>query len=79
MSDFFQSAYSRARGRYTQDQWLALTPAQITDAIYREMRAMDGGVSPGEPAPPPVAEPEAPRPESQTPPRRRTRRNLAAD
>lgn len=46
MSDFFQEAYRRARSRYTQEQWLALAPQQITDAIYREMRAMDAAAAP---------------------------------
>lgn len=51
MSEFFQEAYRRARGRYTQEQWLALTPQQITDAIYREMRAMDSAAQPLQPDP----------------------------
>jgi hypothetical protein len=54
MSEFFQEAYRRARSRYTQEQWLALAPQQITDAIYREMRAMDAASRP--------VEPEAPEP-----------------
>jgi hypothetical protein len=49
MSDFFQEAYRRARSRYTEEQWLALTPQQITDAIYREMRAMDAAARPDQP------------------------------
>jgi hypothetical protein len=49
MSDFFQEAYRRARSRYTQEQWVALTPQQITDAIYREMRAMDAASQPDQP------------------------------
>jgi hypothetical protein len=49
MSDFFQEAYRRARSHYTQEQWLALTPQQITDAIYREMRAMDAASQPAQP------------------------------
>ena len=42
MSDTsFQEAYARVRARYTQDEWLALNPRQITDAIYREIRQID--------------------------------------
>lgn len=41
MGDYFQTAYQRARARYTPDQWLALDPRQITEAIYREMRQID--------------------------------------
>jgi hypothetical protein len=41
MSEFFQEAYRRARDRYTREHWLALTPQQITESIYREMRQMD--------------------------------------
>lgn len=41
MSDYFQAAYERAQSRFTPDQWLALAPREITDAIYQEMRRMD--------------------------------------
>jgi len=41
VSEFFQEAYRRARSRYSREQWLALQPAQMTQAIYREMRSMD--------------------------------------
>jgi hypothetical protein len=42
MSDaLFQEAYARARGRFTDDGWLALNPRQITDAIYQEIRQID--------------------------------------
>ena len=51
MSDFFQEAYRRARSQYTQEQWLALTPQQITDSIYREMRAMDADLQASQPEP----------------------------
>jgi hypothetical protein len=37
----FQVAYKRARARYTDEQWLALNPRQVTDAIYREIRLID--------------------------------------
>jgi hypothetical protein len=41
MSDFFNEAYRRAHRRYTADQWLALTPRQVTEAIYQAMREID--------------------------------------
>jgi hypothetical protein len=42
MSDgSFQEAYARVRRRYSDQAWLALTPRQITEAIYREIRLMD--------------------------------------
>lgn len=42
MSDqIFQEAYARVRARYTEDAWLAMSPRQITDAIYREIRQID--------------------------------------
>jgi hypothetical protein len=41
MSDFFNDAYRRARSRFTTEQWLALTPQQVTQAIYQAMREMD--------------------------------------
>lgn len=37
----FQMAYEAVRGRHTPETWTALTPRQITDAIYREIRAID--------------------------------------
>jgi hypothetical protein len=37
----FQKAYARVRARYSEEQWLALTPRQITEAIYREIRQLD--------------------------------------
>jgi hypothetical protein len=46
MSEFFQEAYRRARSRFTQEQWLALAPQQITAEIYREMREMDAAAAP---------------------------------
>jgi hypothetical protein len=46
MSDFFNDAYRRARNRFTAEQWIALTPQQVTQAIYQAMREMDAaGVS----------------------------------
>jgi len=41
MSDFFNDAYQRARSRFTAEQWLALPPQQVTEAIYQAMREMD--------------------------------------
>ncbi len=42
MSDqIFQEAYARVRARHTEETWLALSPRQITDAIYREIRQID--------------------------------------
>jgi len=37
----FQHAYARVRSRYAAKDWLALSPRQITDAIYREIREID--------------------------------------
>ena len=37
----FQEAYDRVRSRYDDLEWQALTPRQIADAIYREIRAID--------------------------------------
>ena len=42
MSDqIFQDAYARVRGHHDDQSWFALSPREITDAIYREMRAID--------------------------------------
>ncbi|HUB11207.1 MAG TPA: hypothetical protein VMB34_04555 [Acetobacteraceae bacterium] len=41
MSDFFNEAYRRARDRFTSEQWLSLTPQQVTQAIYQAMRELD--------------------------------------
>jgi len=42
MSDqIFQEAYSRVRAQHSEEEWLALSPRQITDAIYREIRLID--------------------------------------
>ena len=37
----FQDAYARVRGRHTDQAWFALTPREITDLIYREIRVID--------------------------------------
>jgi hypothetical protein len=42
MSDHtFQDAYVRVRARYDDRSWFSLSPRQITDAIYQEIRALD--------------------------------------
>jgi hypothetical protein len=42
MSDqIFQDAYARVRGRHTDQAWFALSPREITDSIYREIRVID--------------------------------------
>ncbi|HEY4042742.1 MAG TPA: hypothetical protein VGM32_12975 [Rhodopila sp.] len=42
MSDqIFQDAYARVRGRHADQAWFALSPREITDAIYREIRIID--------------------------------------
>jgi hypothetical protein len=43
MSDqIFQDAYARVRGRHSDQAWFAFSPREITDAIYREIRVIDG-------------------------------------
>ena len=42
MSDqVFQNAYVRVRGRYGNQAWFALSPREITDLIYSEIRRID--------------------------------------
>ena len=42
MSDhIFQDAYARVRGRHDDQSWFALSPREITDSIYREIRLID--------------------------------------
>jgi hypothetical protein len=38
----FQDAYARVRGRHSDQAWFALSPREITDSIYREIRIIDG-------------------------------------
>ncbi|MGA3402929.1 MAG: hypothetical protein ABSC95_27270 [Acetobacteraceae bacterium] len=45
MSDFFNEAYRRARSHFTAEQWLALPPQQVTEAIYQAMREMDAAAA----------------------------------
>lgn len=37
----FQQAYETVRRAYSEEAWNALTPRQITDALYREIRRLD--------------------------------------
>ena len=42
MSDpLFQKAYARARSRFSDSGWLSLSPREITEAIYGEIRQID--------------------------------------
>jgi hypothetical protein len=42
MTDFvFQEAYGRVRGRHSDQEWFTMTPRQITEAIYEEIRLVD--------------------------------------
>ena len=42
MSDqVFQNAYARVRSRHTNQAWFSLSPREITDSIYREIRIID--------------------------------------
>lgn len=45
MSDFFNEAYRRARSRFTTQEWLALPPQQVTEAIYQAMREIDAATA----------------------------------
>jgi hypothetical protein len=39
--DIFQDAYARVRGRHDDQAWFALSPREITELIYREIRIID--------------------------------------
>jgi hypothetical protein len=42
MSDhIFQDAFTRVRSRHDDQSWFALSPREITDSIYREIRVID--------------------------------------
>ena len=42
MSDhIFQDAFARVRSRHDDQAWFALSPREITDSIYREIRIID--------------------------------------
>ena len=48
----FQKAYENVRNSYSDEAWNALTPREITEAIYQEIRRIDAhaaeqGVTPG--------------------------------
>lgn len=65
MSDkIFEEAFARVRARYSEEQWLALSPRQITDAIYREIRQIDAARMQGNPPPSPDPDP-APDPDKE--------------
>lgn len=40
--EVFQNAYARVRGRHNDQTWFALSPREITDSIYQEIRIIDG-------------------------------------
>jgi len=60
MSDFFNEAFRLARSRYNSEQWLALTPQQVTQAIYQAMRDIDAAAA-GKAAPETGSKPGKPR------------------
>jgi hypothetical protein len=37
----FQDAYARVRSRHNDQAWFSLSQREITDSIYREIRAID--------------------------------------
>jgi len=41
----FMQAYEMVRRSYSDEAWNALTPRQITDAIYREIRRIDARIA----------------------------------
>jgi hypothetical protein len=42
MSDhIFQEAYARVRARHDDQSWFALSPREITESIYSEIRVID--------------------------------------
>jgi hypothetical protein len=42
MSDHvFQEAYDRVRSRHSPQEWFSMTPREISEAIFREIRAID--------------------------------------
>ena len=45
MSDFFNEAYRRARNHFTTEEWLALSPQEVTKLIYQAMREMDAAAN----------------------------------
>ena len=47
----FQKAYTLVRSGYSREAWSALSPRQITEAIYREIRRIDADQALAEAAP----------------------------
>jgi hypothetical protein len=46
MSDpVFQQAFETVRNSWSNEAWSMLTPRQITEAIYREIRRIDAGTA----------------------------------
>jgi hypothetical protein len=42
MSDqVFQEAFARVRARYSDAEWQTMSPQQVVEEIYREMRVID--------------------------------------
>ena len=53
MSDqVFEDAYTRVRGCYSDEAWFGLSPREVTNLIYREMRRIDLARSEAEARPP---------------------------
>lgn len=51
----FQEAYDNVRRFHSKEGWSALTPRQITEAIYQEIRRIDALRARQAKAPPPDA------------------------
>jgi hypothetical protein len=43
----FQQAYEAAASRYAPEKWASLSPSEITQVIYEEMRRLDAEVAAG--------------------------------
>ncbi len=57
----FQDAYARVRGQFDDATWFSLSPREITEAIYREIRAIDlAKANPGQGADQDARKPPAP-------------------
>jgi hypothetical protein len=42
MSDrVFQEAYDRVRSRHSPQEWFSMTPREVSEAIFREIRVID--------------------------------------
>jgi len=53
MSDqVFLDAYARVRGSHSDEAWFSLSPREITNLIYREMRRIDLARAAAEALPP---------------------------